>query len=292
MEDERINKLWNFGDPAGTEARFVEVLGRADYAPGTAARAELMTQIARSQGLQRKFDEARRTLAEADALIGPLGDAGKVARVRWHLERGRTDNSSKTGDRGRADFLKALELAQAAGEENLAGDAVHMLAIIEPPDAALEWSHRGIRMAEEAKSEKAKGWLGPLYNNTGWTYHDRKEYTKALALFEQSLSFRTEKKQEAEIRIAKWTIARCLRSMGRLEESLARQQALHTEFEAAKKTDGYVLEELGECLLALNRGGEARPWFAKAHAELCKDDWLTANEKPRLDRLAELGKPL
>lgn len=291
MEDERINKLWNFGDPAATEVRFVEVLGRADYAPGTATRAELLTQIARSQGLQRKFDEARRTLSEADALMASLGDAAKVARVRWHLERGRTDNSSKTGDRGRADFLKALDLAQAAGEENLAGDAVHMMAIIEPPDAALEWSHRGIRMAEEAKSEKAKNWLGPLYNNTGWTYHDRKEYGKALELFEKSLAYRTEKKQEDEIRIAKWTIARCLRSLGRFEEALSRQQALHAEFEAAKKTDGYVFEELGECLLALNRAAEARPWFAKAHAELSKDEWLAANEKPRIDRLAELGNP-
>ncbi|KAF0246193.1 MAG: hypothetical protein FD180_935 [Planctomycetota bacterium] len=290
MEDERINKLWNFGDPAATEARFVEVLGRADYAPGTAARAELMTQVARSQGLQRRFDEARRTLAEADSLIASLGDAAKVALVRWHLERGRTDNSSKTGDRGRADFLKALELAQAAGEENLACDAAHMMAIIEPPDAALEWSARAISMAEAATSEKARNWLGPLYNNTGWTHHDRKEFPKALELFEKSLAFRTERKQEAEIRIAKWTIARCLRSLGRLEEALTRQLALHAEFEAAKKTDGFVFEELGECLLALNRAAEAKPWFAKAHAELSKDDWLAANEKPRIDRLAELAK--
>lgn len=291
MEDDRINKLWNFDDPAATETRFVEILGRADYAPGTAARAELLTQIARSQGLQRKFDEARRTLGEADALIASLGDAARTARVRWHLERGRTDNSSKSGDRGRADFLKALELAQAAGEENLALDAAHMMAIIEPPDAALEWSARGIAMAEAATSEKAKNWLGPLYNNTGWTYHDRGEHAKALELFEKSLAFRAARKQEAETRIAKWTIGRCLRSMGRLDEALSRQQALQAEFEAAQKTDGYVLEELGECLLALGRASEARPWFAKAHAELSKDAWLTANEKPRLDRLAALAQP-
>jgi len=289
MEDERINKLWNFGDPGATEARFVEVLGRADYAPGTAARAELMTQVARSQGLQRKFDEARKTLAEANEIIVSAGDGAKVARIRWHLERGRTDNSSKTGDRGRTDFLKALELAQAAGEENLAVDAVHMLAIIEPPAAALEWSAKAILMAEAATSEKARNWLGPLYNNTGWTHHDRKEFSKALELFEKSLAFRTEKKQEAEIRIAKWTIARCLRSLGRIEEALSRQQALQTDHEAAKKSDGFVFEELGECLLALNRGAEARPWFAKAHTELSKDEWLTANEKSRLDRLANLA---
>ncbi|MCE9581170.1 MAG: hypothetical protein K8T20_01505 [Planctomycetes bacterium] len=282
MEDERLGKLWNFGDPAGTESRFRELLGTAEYAPGTAARSELTTQIARAQGLQRKFDEARRTLAENP----PVGD---VARVRWHLERGRTDNSSKAGDRGRADFLKALELAEAAGEENLAVDAAHMMAIIESPDAALEWSARAIAMAEAAKSEKAKNWLGPLYNNTGWTHHDRKEYEKAMELFEKSLAFRAERRQEAETRIAKYTIARCLRSMGRLDEALSKQQALHAEFEAAQKSDGYVLEELGECLLALGRAAESKPWFAKAHAELSKDAWLAANEKPRLERLGRLA---
>jgi tetratricopeptide (TPR) repeat protein len=291
MEDERINRLWDFGDPAATEARFAEVLGRADYAPGTAARAELLTQIARSQGLQRKFEEARRTIGETAGLIASLGDAANVARIRWHLERGRIDNSSTAGDRGRADFRKALDLATAAGEENLACDAAHMMAIIEPPDAALEWSARAIAMAEAANSEKAKNWLGPLYHNTGWTYHDRMDFPKALEFFEKALAFRTERKQDGEIRIAKWTIARCLRSMGRIEEALARQRALQAEFEAARKTDGFVYEELGECLLALDRAPEARSWFAKAHAELSKDDWLAAHEKPRLDRLAELGKP-
>ena len=52
----------------------------------------------------------------------------------------------------------------------------------------------------------------------------------------------------------------------------------------------YVFEELGECLLALGRVSESRPWFAKAHTELSKDAWLTANEKPRLDRLATLAQ--
>lgn len=111
-----------------------------------------------------------------------------------------------------------------------------------------------------------------------------------MELFEKSLEFRTARKQESETRSAKYAIARCLRSMGRLEEALSRQQALHAEFEAAQKTDGYVLEELGECLLALGRAAESRPWFAKAHAELSKDDWLVANERPRLDRMMGLSK--
>jgi hypothetical protein len=36
------------------------------------------------------------------------------------------------------------------------------------------------------------------------------------------------------------------------------------ELDALGETDGYVLEEIAECLLALGRGDEARPLFARA----------------------------
>ena len=49
-------------------------------------------------------------------------------------------------------------------------------------------------------------------------------------------------------------------------EALAEQQALAAELEAEGEVDGYVDEELAECLLALGRGDEARPYFSRAYA--------------------------
>ena len=77
-------------------------------------------------------------------------------------------------------------------------------------------------------------------------------------------------------------MARCLRSLGRTDEALTRQQALHAEHTALGTRDGFVLEELGECLLALGRGDEARPYFAQAHTELSQDAWLAEAEPARM----------
>src|SRR4249919_3318384 len=87
-----FDSLWNYDDPAGTEAKFRELLPKAQAAGDSAYRAELLTQIARTQGLQQKFGEANATLDQADALIQP---EMKTARVRSLLERGRGLNSSK-----------------------------------------------------------------------------------------------------------------------------------------------------------------------------------------------------
>ena len=67
------------------------------------------------------------------------------------------------------------------------------------------------------------------------------------------------------------------------------QMALQDELESAGESDGYVFEEIGECLLLLNRLEEARPYFLKAYALLTKDTWLVDKEPERLARLKELG---
>jgi hypothetical protein len=86
-------------------------------------------------------------------------------------------------------------------------------------------------------------------------------------------------------RIARWTVARCLRSLRRTEESLELQRVLAVELETVGEPDGYVFEEIGECLLALGRSDEARPWFALAHLELSRDRSITEQEPERLARL-------
>lgn len=134
------------------------------------------------------------------------------------------------------------------------------------------------------------GWLGSLYNNLGWTFHDQGNFARALDLFEKAVHFRAAQNQPKQLLIARWCVARCLRSLGRMEEALARQRALHAEHSAAGSRDGFVLEELGECLLALGRAEEARLFFAQAHAGLAQDQWLVEGEPARLARLKALGE--
>jgi tetratricopeptide (TPR) repeat protein len=182
-------------------------------------------------------------------------------------------------------------LAQSIHAELFAVDAAHMVAIVEEGAEVLRWNERALDYARSSEDPRAKRWKGALLNNLGWTYHERGDFERALTLFKEALAFRKEQGKEPEIDVAEWCIARVLRSLGRENEALARQQELLRRKEDARRApDGFVFEELGECLLALGREEEARPWFAKAHQELSQDPWLVENEPERLERLEKLGR--
>ena len=277
-----FDTLWDYDLPALTEQRFRELLPMARASGDAAYLAELLTQIARTQGLQRQFAPAHETLDEARAL---LRDDLYRARVRYLLERGRAYNSAGDPTRARDLFLQAWELAVARQEDFHAVDAAHMLAIAETAERALEWNLR----AEASTQLRAGRWRGSLYNNLGWTYHGQGDFEAALDYFQRGLAWRQAQGEPRALRIARWCVARCLRSLGRLDEALAQQQALWDEAEAGGEPDGFICEELGECLLALGQPEEARGWFARAHAALSQDAWLAEREPGRLARLAELG---
>lgn len=280
---------WDYSDAAGTEAKFAELLPQARQSGDRSYYAQLLTQIARTQGLQRRFEEAHETL---DTVFAMLSDDMVVARIRYLLERGRVYNSSGERDKSKPLFLEAWELGVTHKEDFYAVDAAHMLGIVEPPEKQLEWNEKAIELAEKSANPRARNWLGSLYNNTGWSYHDLKQYDKALEMFQKGLKFRQEKNDEEGTRIAKWTIARTYRSLGRIDEALQMQMELEKEFEEKGiQQDGYVFEEIGECLLLLEKKDQARGYFKLAYDLLSKDPWLVANEPERLERLKELAVP-
>lgn len=288
-----FDQLWNYNDPAKTEKVFKELFAESRNSGDREYQAQLLTQIARTHSLRRDFEEAHRILDDVEQMINVLATAldiqTPVAQIRYLLERGRTHNSAGDIEAARPLFLEAWERARNARQDYHAVDAGHMLGICEPKDASLMWNNRAMEAAEASDDPRAKGWLGALYNNTGWTYHDAGEYEKALEIFRKGLAWRLERDNPKATQIAKWTVARALRSLGRADEALVMQQSLLEEHEAAGTSDGYVFEEIAECLLSLDRPDEARTYFMCAYQELSKDDWLRENESVRLDRLKRLG---
>jgi hypothetical protein len=248
-----LDALWDFDDPAASERRFAEHLAKA-RAVRAGDVAETLTQIARAQGLQHRFDDADRTLDEAEAALG-AGD--RRGRVRLLLERGRVANTAGRDGRGADAFLAAWELARSAGEDALAVDAAHMLGIVAPPDEAWEWNERAMELARSSSDPAAQRWVASLANNMGWARHEAGDYNQALALFTLALAERELQDDPGRTRVARWCVARCLRSLGRVDEALAGQQALAAELEALGETDAYVDEEIAECRRALARDGES-----------------------------------
>jgi len=92
-----------------------------------------------------------------------------------------------------------------------------------------------------------------------------------------------------EIQIAHWCVGRTLRSLQRIEEAFVLQRGLADELAERGGKDGYVYEEIAECLLLLNRQNEAQAFFALAYQELSQDAWLAEREPARVERLQKLG---
>jgi len=178
IDQDLLDQLWDFADPAGTEARFRLELTEGPY--DDAERNELKTQLARSLGLQERFAEAWEVLASIDVEDDALVD------TRVALEAGRLRNSAGEAVAAIGDFRAALAFAEAADAEFLMIDAVHMLAIADAAGADV-WAEMGIERASASADQRTRRWLVSLTNNRGWQAFDAGEYDRALADFTSSL---------------------------------------------------------------------------------------------------------
>ncbi len=285
-----IDSLWDYNNPGESEKKFRELLPQAELQEDKEYYIQLLTQIARTHSLRQQFDDAHTILDRVGNLLAENPDL-HTAWVRYYLERGRTFNSAYEKDKAIVLFKQAFDLALEKGLDFYAIDAAHMMAIAEEPDEALRWSEIAIEMIENTSDEKAKKWAGPLYNNTGWTYHDKGDYDKAMSNFEKCLDWHTERNTGQGQRIAEWTVARCMRSLGKTSDALDKQMALLKEIEDNNyENDGYVYEEIGECNLELGNEDAASQYFARAYEILSQDSWFQTNESSRLERLKKLGK--
>jgi tetratricopeptide (TPR) repeat protein len=274
-----IDTYWEYSDPALSEERFRAALSSAKGD----LRLELLTQIARTFSLRGRFDDAHQLLDEVE---NQLPGAGHRPLVRYLLERGRTFNSSGDKEKARSFFIRGWEQAGPAGLEGHAVDAAHMIAITySGSPEAIDWNQLGLAIARSSQDPKARGLIPAMLNNSAWDLHDLGRFAEALPMFEEAKSEWLARGLPEQIRIAKWSVARCLRSLGRKDEALATQRELENELTAAGSVDGYVFEEIAECLAAMGATDEARTYFEKAYEELGKDDWFVKNEAERLANL-------
>ena len=286
-ESERVDfdKLWNYADPAGTEAQFRALLPAAEASGNADYLAQLLTQIARAQGLQDRFAEAHATLDQVIRMFGY--HVPPVVETRYLLERGRLCNSA---DDGEAAMQWLIDAELVAAEHGLTGyriDAMHMIAIVHPEtEHQVLWNLDAIELALADPSQH--GWLHALYNNLGESYARLGQYEDALDAFRKMAELDTSKGNEPEIYTLK-DQSRVLRALGRFEEALAIIEPIALRLDAEKKRDGWISEEYAECLLLAGRADEAKPHFALADELLKNDPWVLKHEPLKLDRLRRLA---
>lgn len=207
---DRLRGYWNFDALDVSEQRFRALLNEEQTDTG---RAEVLTQLARVEGLAERFGEGDRLLDEACALAG----SNPLVSARVELERGRLRRSSGDSEAALPLFEAAFETATAIPHEFLAVDAAHMAAIAAPePDARLAWTRQGIELAEASADPEVTYWLGPLFNNLGWDHYDAGEYAAALGAFERALTERERRPDKpAEIALARDAVDEARRKLER-----------------------------------------------------------------------------
>ncbi len=253
-----VDALWNYSDPAASEARFREALTKAQGDDALVLR----TQIARTLGLRQRHEEAHR---ELDAVETAARDAGAAVHVRIALERGRVLRSSGKPAEGKPLFVRAFETADANKLERLAADALHMIALVEPQqDERIAWNRRTIDYARKASDPRAQGWQAAAHNNIGSDLREAGRLDDSLAAFRDALAAYERKGRADEVRIARWQIANVLRLKGQRDEALAMQLALERDAAAAGAPDPYVYDELA--LLRRAAGDETLALEAEARA--------------------------
>jgi tetratricopeptide (TPR) repeat protein len=269
---DRLRPLWDFDDLDLSEQRFRAQL---DQETTDAGRAEVLTQLARIEGLRGRFERCDALLDEAEALGG--------AEARALLERGRRERSSGRPGDGTEQFERAFEQARASGEDVLAVDAAHMLAIVGDSEA---WTARAVEIAAPSADPGVRYWLGPLYNNVGWSRYERGDATGALEAFELSLAARERDDPRPYPRqLARYGIGKALRALGRADEAAAVLEECVGWAAEAGVEDEYFHEELAEDYAALGRAADAREQARRA-LELATED----GDPSRMRRLRELAE--
>jgi tetratricopeptide (TPR) repeat protein len=234
-----VGSLWDFDDPAASERRFRAAATSADPSEGLVWR----TQVARALGLQGRYDEALRELADIDA----AGSNSVEVGVRSLLERGRVHNSAGDAAIARELFERAEELGARSGpgpSDPLVVDALHMQAIAAAPEDRLRLNERALEVARSSSDPRANDWDASLLNNIGMCQVDGGRLDEALDAFEAALAARRRIGDDARTRVARWMVAWVKRLQGRLDEARAEQLSLQEELDRLGLADPYVDEEL------------------------------------------------
>ena len=279
---DQLRALWDFDDLDTTERRLREQLA---LETDDSAKAEVLTQLARVEGLRDRFDAGDRLIDDA---AGLAGDSAK-ARARVDLERGRLQRSSGDGEAALPLFESAFAIALEADESFIAVDAAHMAALVAPdPTGFIAWTQRGIELAEA--HDDAAYWLGPLLNNLGWQYYEQGEFEQALNAFEQALLARERDPDNPEAaEIARYAVGKAMRALGRSGEAVPLLEQAVAWADSVDAPDGWLHEELAEEYAAVGRDDDARVHARLAEPLLLAADPSFADDADRVARLRSLA---
>jgi len=226
---------------------------------------EAYAMIARTYLITEKKDEGRPWIEKA------AGSAKKEEPLGWSRYlgvRGRFEWQDKELEKATATFKEMYQYCSEKGLHERAIDAAHMVAITGGLDEQVEWGLKGIK---EAEAGNVTGWLGPLWNNLGYTYEDMGKYRESLDAYLKAREYHHKYSDEKSKIVADWAVGHAYRLLG--EPDSAAQwitQDMLARFESMGDAEfqGWALKEMGEIALLKSRPDSALTYFTRAEEKL------------------------
>lgn len=235
-------------------------------------RLEAMAQLARTYLILDEKEHGRNWLTRTAELVNPDNYPKAWARYLGVLGRFQWKDSNLAT--ATATFKTMYDFCNKNKLYDHAVDAAHMIAITAPQNEQITWAKRGI---EAAQKGNMTNWLGPLYNNLGWSYDEMGKHKQALDALQNARKYHYQNKNELPKLIADYSIAVQYRKLSNINKALkwltpAQEWAdkLYNQNPTQDHAEwvGHTHSELAEIALLQNNINQAKKQFAIALEKL------------------------
>lgn len=245
---------------------------------------EATVQVARALLTQGKTNEGNIFLAEA---ASKANESDALGWSRYLGVRGRFEWKANDLVSARKTFEEYYNYCALHNLGARAIDAANLNGIVaETPEQSIEWTRRGIEIAE---SNEAENQLGPLWNNLGGAYYDLKQYDKALECYLKARDYHWRFSTETAKLFADYHVGMTYRLIGQAEIAktwlrpvLAWAERLGNHSAMAQALDdlGEIERDSGNKPEALKLLKEARDHFmADGYQEHSPEIWKSITER-------------
>jgi len=239
-EGDRLFDQSKYDEAAAT---FRDAAAAAERAGDVSTRVEALSVLARCYLIRDRNAEGRPYIEQAGQLASPEHPKGwsRYLGVRGRFEW-RDDKNLPAATRT---FKAMFDYCMAHGLHNRAVDAAHMVAITGGDDEQIPWAMKGIEAANASGDE---GWLGPLWNNLGWTYSARGQHDNALDALLKAREYHHRHSGPLPRLAADVFVGQAYRLAGQPDEArrwIDAANARAKEMLAEKPDDGGIKERLG-----------------------------------------------
>jgi tetratricopeptide (TPR) repeat protein len=258
------DSLFGSGDYDRAREAYGRVAEMAEKSDLTSELTEAYSMIARCYLIVDRKEEGRPWIEKAGKTASPGEPLGwsRFLGVKGRFEWQDNENEAATGT-----FKAMYEYCSDHNLHDRAIDAAHMMAITGTPEEQVEWGLKGIK---EAEAGRVTRWLGPLWNNLGWTYEHNGDYEKAIEAYGKARDYHYEYGNERNKVVADWALGHAHRLNGDIDQASEWMGPLLAKFEAMSDTEfiGLTHRELGEIDCARGDYDAALSHLEKAETHL------------------------